>query len=98
MSTAPRSPSSGVATLKGLRRALLRAAIMSGSLAVLVVMVFGHGSERGFRYADGPAGVDDMMTGSINGSSRYVVSRSVLQPAGAMPCLHFPDGTRRGSC
>lgn len=88
----------GHATLRQLRRALLRAGVAAGSLAVLVVMVFGHGSERPLREADRGLVLDEMMTGSIAAPSRYVSSRSVLQAPGASPCLLYPDGSRRGDC
>jgi hypothetical protein len=88
----------GYAALRDLRRALVRATVISGSLAVLVLVAFGHGSDRAARFADADMGVDQMLTGSIPSNDRYVVSRSVLQPAGSGPCLYFPDGSKRGSC
>lgn len=97
MPDATRSANAGTNALRDLRRALGRASLIFGSLAVLTVMVLGHGSERGPRYADAD-GIDRMVTGTIRTDQRYVVSRSVLQPAGAAPCLLFPDGTRRGNC
>lgn len=89
----------GLESLVELRRALTRAGLVFGSLAVVVVMAFGTtGGERAQRFADIPPGVDDMITGSIGTGERYVVTRSVLQAPGAPPCILFQDGTRRGAC
>ena len=89
----------GLEALVGMRRALLRASVIFGSLAVVVIMAIGGtGGDRAMRSASSDLGVDDMMTGSIGNGERYVVSRSVLQAPGSSPCLYFPDGTRRGNC
>ncbi|WP_185983695.1 hypothetical protein [Aureimonas mangrovi] len=89
---------SGTMALRELRRALLRASVIFGSLALVFVMAITNGFEhRSARMAE--AGIDEMMTGSIDtGAERYTVSRSVLQAPGAGPCLYFPDGSRRGAC
>lgn len=98
MSSDARAETGAIVGLRGLRRALLRASVLFGSLAVAVVMLFGQGSERPMRYADGNEGIDEILTGTVASPSRYVIGRSVLQPAGSGPCLYFPDGTRRGTC
>lgn len=97
-STSSRPADAGQAALRQFRRALLRAGVAAGSLAVLVVMVFGNGSERPLREADRGLVLDEVMTGSIAAPSRYVSSRSVLQAPGSSPCLLYPDGSRRGDC
>lgn len=89
----------GLAALRDLRRALTRAAVIFGSLALFMVVVIGGTMDRSeSRFAQNPYGVDEMMTGSIAQGDRYVVRRSVLQPPGSGPCLYFPDGTTRGAC
>ena len=42
--------------------------------------------------------LDMMATGSIGPSTRYTVSRSVLQPAGAPPCILYAGSPGGGRC
>ncbi|MFD2236644.1 hypothetical protein [Aureimonas populi] len=89
----------GLDTLVQTRRALMRAAAIFGSLALVVVFVIGGTmEERSSRFAHGSPGLDEMATGSIGQGERYTVRRSVLQAPGSGPCLYFPDGSIRGAC
>ncbi|WP_245413649.1 hypothetical protein [Mangrovicella endophytica] len=91
------------AALSGARIGLLRATLLFGSVAIALSLVAVPAIERRSRVmasADQPQ-LDTMITGSVRSSGarrQYVVSRSVLQPAGAAPCITYAGGGRSGSC
>lgn len=88
----------------------LRIALLFGSAAVALTLLLTPLIERqSERLAYGsysnnpyPAGVDMMTTGSVgqrgNGSSSYVIRRSVLQPNPTSICVIRPNGARSGDC
>ncbi|WP_229152121.1 hypothetical protein [Aurantimonas sp. VKM B-3413] len=79
---------------------LFRATLLFGMLGLALALILAPAVDRGAGYllaGDRPA-LDMMATGSIGSSTRYTVSRSVLQPAGAPPCIFYPGGPGGGRC
>lgn len=75
-----------------MRTGLLRATLLFGAVAMALALVLAPVAQGTVEYASRPQ-LDMMTTGSIVApSNTYTVRRSVLQPAGAAPCVLFPGG------
>lgn len=92
-------PSQG--SLAEARTGLFRATLLFGSIAVALALIVAPAAERGAKYAvSGAPQLDPIATGSIRSgeAGSYTIRRSVLQPAGAAPCIVFSGGGRSGAC
>ncbi len=86
------------------KQAALAFAVFGLVAAAVTPTLIGHDGQgnTGLVAAFGGAGIDMTTTGSVrtgDGSkTRYVVRRSVLQPAGDAPCIIYNSGRREGNC
>lgn len=81
----------------------LRLAIVFGSVAIAFALFVAPLAERqaARQFANDPAGVDMMSTGSISRDGQkgnYTIRRSVLQTDPNAVCIIRPNGVQSGQC
>jgi hypothetical protein len=80
---------------------ILRITLLFGSAAValaLIIAPIAESQTRSIAARGGPAGLDEMTTGSTGYRGEYTIRKSVLQSSPQTVCVIRDNGVRIGDC
>src|SRR5690606_10700736 len=76
----------------------LRIALLFGSAAVALSLLFTPDDERRTRQAILHPGIDHIVTSSFSSNNAYQARRSIFQSSLEAGCIISRDGSKRGDC